>query len=279
MQTYTFRDVNGRRTIDEGPAGAEPPVVLLHGLLGNPSNWYSTVDVLAAAGHRVLVPLLPIYDLPLRETNVPGLVDDLHAFLTDLGLDQVVLVGNSLGGHIALLYALQHPDRVAALGLSGASGIYELEVGTYGRHEKESTFSAAFRRKDPAFIRERAALTFYDDRHVTDELVEEMLGVMGDRGRALRLIRIARSVQEETVVEQLGAIQVPTLLVWGRDDQITPPDVADTFESGIPQAELHVIDRCGHAPMIEHPAVFDQMLLAFLQRTLGVPTSAVPRVS
>ena len=279
MQTYTFRDINGRRTIDEGPAGAEPAVVLLHGLLGNPGNWSSTVKRLAAAGHRVLVPLLPIYELPLGETSVPGLVDELHALLTDLGLDQVVLVGNSLGGHIALLYTLQHADRVVALGLSGASGIYELEVGTYGQNGKESTFSAAVRRKDPAFIRERAALTFYDDRHVTDELVDEMLGVMGDRGRALRLIRIARSVQEETVVDDLGAIQVPTLLVWGRDDQITPPDVAEMFESGIPQAELHFIDQCGHAPMIEHPAVFDQMLLAFLERTLGVSTSAAPGVA
>lgn len=256
--TYPLREAYGYRYLDEGPATDLPPVVLLHGLLGDVSNWEATVDMLATHHYRVLVPALPLADLPMSQTNLKGLVHYVRNFVDMLALGPVVLGGNSMGGQMALLHALQAPASVVALLLSGSSGIYEVETGT-----------TTFRRRDRDFIRERAALTFYDPVHVTDELVEASYNLANDRNRALRILRLARSSQAETVNERLSQIQVPTQLIWGHDDRITPPDVAYAFKNLLPRADLHFIDRCGHAPMLERPATFNKILLSFLHKTIG----------
>ena len=261
--TYTIHEAYGYRYLDEGPTTDLPPVVLLHGLLGEVTNWTATVGALAAQGYRVLVPVLPIYDLPDNQSNMQGLVEHVRGYVETLHLAPVALAGNSLGGHIALLCALHYPESVAALILSGSSGIFEVETGT-----------TTFRRRDRNFIRERAALTFYDPVHVTDELVEKSYDLANDRNRALRLLKLARSLQSETISDQLSQIDVPTQLIWGRNDRLTPPNVAEVFLQRLPRAELHFIDRCGHAPMIEHPDTFNRLALAFLHKTIGTPTLA-----
>ena len=164
---------------------------------------------------------------------------------------------------MALLYALDHPERVAAMALSGSSGIYEAHLGT-----------STMRRYDREFIRERTELTFYDPVHATDELVDEMLDVVSDRPRALRLIKIARSADKEIVHDELHQLDMPTLLVWGNNDVITPPDVGEEFRDEMPNAELHFIDECGHAPMIEHPQEFNEIMLGWLKRLAEVPSMA-----
>lgn len=240
---------------EEGPADAPiPPVVLLHGMLGDLSNWVDTIDALSNNGYRVLAPVLPVYDFPLSETGVPRLTEHVHDFTEALELDSVVLVGNSLGGHVALLYALNYPDQVHAMVLSGSSGIYETTMG-----------SSFFRRQDREFIKERTEMTFYDPAHATEELVDEMLEIVNDRPRAFRLLKIARSADEETVTEQLSQLDMPSLLVWGRDDIITPPEVAEEFRDRMPNARLEFIDKCGHAPMIEHPDTFNALTLDFFE--------------
>ena len=254
---YPIQRLDSYRYIDEGPPSG-PPVVLLHGMLGDLSNWTDTIRALAGGGYRVLVPVLPVYDLPLKQTRVSVLKTYTRHFNDALQLERPILVGNSLGGQVALLYALAHPADVPALVLSGASGIYEVTIGT-----------TTPRRYDPEYVRERAAATFYDPRHATGELVDEMLAIVQDRERAVRLIKMARSQQEETVTARLGEVQAPALLVWGRNDQITPPDVAVEFSERLPNAELHFIDRCGHAPMIEHPDAFNEIVLDFLHRVAG----------
>lgn len=260
---FPLREHTGYRYLDEGPTTDVPPVVLLHGMLGGVENWTETIHALRGAHYRVLAPLLPVYELPMQQSNVQGLVDHVEGFLDTLGLAPVVLVGNSLGGQVALIETLQHPARVCALVLSGSSGIYEVETGT-----------ETLRRRDREFIRQRAALTFYDPAHVTDQLVEDAYALVNDRGAALRLIRMARSAQKETITEQLARIPVPTQLIWGHDDRITPPDVAEQFRDGIPDAELHYVPECGHAPMIEHPQDFNRLLLGFLRKILGSPAPA-----
>ncbi len=242
--------------LDEGPRnGSHPPIVLLHGMLGDLSNWTDTIEALSDAGYRVITPVLPVYELPIRQTSVPGLSDYLHDFTQHIDVSTSILVGNSLGGHIALLHALDHPERVAAMVLSGSSGIYEAHLGT-----------STMRRHDREFIRERTELTFYDPVHATEELVDEMMDLVNDRPRALRLIKIARSADKEIVTDQLDTLTMPALLVWGNDDVITPPDVGEEFRDRLPNAELHFIDKCGHAPMIEHPQEFNEIMLGWLQR-------------
>lgn len=248
----------GFQFVDEGPVSDVPPIVLLHGMLGAIGNWTSTVQALAAQQYRVLVPVLPVYALPMSETNVHGLVEHVRAFIETMDLGPVVLGGNSLGGHVALFYTLQYPRDVIALLLSGSSGIYEVEVGT-----------ATMRRRDREFIRERAALTFYDPVHATNELVDEALNLVNNRNTALRLIKMARSAQSETVTNQLSKIEVPTMLIWGSDDVITPPEVARQFQSYLPKSTLVFLTECGHAPMIEHPKQFNAHTLEFLHQTIG----------
>ncbi len=260
MITSPVLSHNGYRYVEEGHATDLPPLVLLHGMLGDVDNWVSTIDALAEQGYQVIVPLLPVYDLPMNMTSVPGLVSYVHGFLNAMDISSCVLIGNSLGGHIALLYALAYPQVVEALVLTGSSGIYEVEMG-----------SSTLRRRDREFIRERAALTFFDPIHATDELVDEMFEIVNNRGRAFRLIKMARSAQTETVTDRLSQILAPTLLVWGKNDTITPPDVAKEFESRIPTSKLVFIDKCGHAPMLERPEAFNIHMLSFLRETIGIP--------
>lgn len=266
MQTPMFdiHEERGFRYIDEGPRSELPPVVLLHGMLGDLGNWTETIGDLAEHQYRVLVPVLPVYGLPIKETSVYGLVKFVDEFLQTLDIASAMLVGNSLGGQVALLYALEHPDRVAALVLSGSSGLYEVEMGT-----------GTPRRRDREFIRERAAVTFFERKHVTEELVDDMFEIVSDRTRVVRLIKMARSTKNETVAPRLAEIAVPTLLIWGKNDQITPPSVAEEFRERIPDAELHFLDRCGHAPMIEHPAEFNRIMLDFLRERVRAETLAL----
>jgi len=264
LPEFIIHEKEGFRYVDEGPLSDLPPVVLLHGMLGDLSNWSSTIGFLAEQQYRVLVPVLPVYGLPIKQTSVKGLATYLFDFLRTLDLDQIALVGNSLGGQVALLFALHHPELVAALVLSGSSGIYEAELG-----------SSTPRRQDREYIRERAALTFYDPVHATDDLVEEMFGIINNRAQVARLIRMARSTKEETVRSRLSSIGIPTLLVWGRNDLITPPEVAEEFRNHITHSELHFIEECGHAPMIEQPERFNYIMLNFLRERIGTETMAL----
>jgi 2-hydroxy-6-oxonona-2,4-dienedioate hydrolase len=250
--------------VDEGDASSLPPILLLHGMLGEIENWEKTARQLGQRGFRVLIPFLPVYEMPLRDTSVPGLVQYVRAFVEELDLGSVVVAGNSLGGHVALLYTLSFPEDVAALVLSGSSGIYELELG-----------SSTPRRRDREFIRERAAMTFYDPVHVTDHIVDSMYDLLGDRSRVARLIKMARSAKVETVTERLSTIVQPTLLVWGKDDQITPPEVAYRFKARMPRAQLHFIEECGHAPMVEHAERFNTLMFDFLCQEVGRPETSL----
>ena len=252
---FPIRETESFRYNEEGPTDSPiPPVVLLHGMLGDLSNWVDTVESLSENGYRVLAPILPVYDFPLSETGVPRLTEYVRAFMETLELDSAVLVGNSLGGHVALLHALNHPGTVHALVLSGSSGVYETTMG-----------SSFFRRQDREFIKERTEMTFYDPAHATEELVDEMVEIVNDRPRAFRLLKFARSADEETVTEQLSQLDMPSLLVWGRNDVVTPPEVAEEFRDRMPNARLEFIDECGHAPMIEHPDTFSALTLDFLE--------------
>lgn len=240
-----------------------PPVVLLHGMLGEADNWTDTLPALEQAGYRAIALTLPVYTSPLDCTSVAGLTEYVLAFLNYLGGPPPVLVGNSLGGHVALCVASEKPRVVRALVLSGASGLYEVNIG-----------ATTPRRFDRAFVQDRTAFTFFDPVHATEALVDRMMSVLADRNRLLRLVRMARSTHQTGVAPFLPRLRLPTLLVWGLQDRITPPDVARRFESLLPESTLVLLEACGHAPMIEQPDAFNRHLMAFLHRV--VPVSGRP---
>jgi pimeloyl-ACP methyl ester carboxylesterase len=244
---------HGYEYVDEGRG---PVLLLLHGLFGALSNWQDVVSEFAA-DYRVVIPLLPVYDMPLTQAGVPGLVAYVEGFVAACQLPaSFTVLGNSLGGHIALVYTLNNPQRVSRLVLTGSSGLFEDSMG--GSFPKRGNY---------AYVKERVGYTFYDPTIATQELVDEVFNVTNSNSKCLRIISIARSAQRHNLGRELARIKVPVLLVWGLNDTITPPSVAHEFERLLPQATLRFLDHCGHAPMMERPAAFNRYLWQFLRTT------------
>ncbi len=234
--------------------GNGEPLVLLHGLFGALSNFKDLVDHFKAS-YRVIIPLLPLYDLILLETSISGLARFLTKFMDHQKLKKVHILGNSLGGHVGLVYTLKHPERVASITLTGSSGLFENGMGeTYPK------------RGDREYIRKKTELTFYDPKVATKELVDEVYDIVNTRMKALKIISLARSAIKHNLGDELKDMKVPTCLVWGKNDTITPPMVAEEFHTLIPNSELHWIDKCGHAPMMEVPHEFNAILTGFLAK-------------
>jgi pimeloyl-ACP methyl ester carboxylesterase len=247
--------------VDEGQG---PVLLLLHGLFGALSNWQQVVEEFSPQ-YRVVIPVLPVYDMPLLQATVPGLVAYVENFVDKLQLPTAfTLLGNSLGGHVALVYTLKNPARVRNLVLTGSSGLFEDGMG--GSFPKRGNYN---------FVQERVGYTFYDPTIATKELVDEVFAVTNSNAKCLRMISIARSAQHHNLSGELHRITVPVLLVWGLNDTITPPPVAHDFERLLPQAELRFLDHCGHAPMMERPAGFNRALGGFLRRVAAAPSAMV----
>ncbi|RZL61660.1 MAG: alpha/beta hydrolase [Pedobacter sp.] len=251
--TYEVIEEEGFKYIE---AGAGEPLVLLHGLMGELSNWEPALDHFKK-NYRVIVPILPIYDLPLLTLGVKSLSKYVHRFLKFKKLNQVVLIGNSLGGHVGLVFTSAHQQFVKALVLTGSSGLYE------------NAFGGSFpRRESRDYIREKVEYTFYDPATATEELVDEVYKSVNDRSRVIRILALAKSAIRHNMAKELPKITIPVSLIWGRQDKITPPEVAVEFHELLPNSELNWVDECGHAPMMERPEVFNEYLDKFLNRIL-----------
>lgn len=231
-------------------------LLLLHGLFGALSNFSDLVTHFSAT-HKVVVPILPIYTLPLRQSTVPALAKYVADFINYKGFERVILLGNSLGGHIALKYCLMHLEKVVALVLTGSSGLFENALG--GSFPK---------RKNYEFIKEKTAYTFYDPKTATKELVDEVFEIVNNRNKAIRVVAMAKSAIRNNMGDDLHKIDVPTCLIWGKHDRITPPFVAEDFQKLLPNAELTFLDKSGHAPMMEEPEAFNHILEQFLAKLL-----------
>lgn len=232
--------------------GGEKTLLLLHGLFGALSNFSG---ILQHFGERfnVVVPMLPIFELPLRKVSLAGLVDHVAKFVEAKGYQDINVLGNSLGGHVSLLYTLAYPELVKTVCLTGSSGLFENSMG--------SSFP---RRGDYDFIRKKTETTFFDPKVATKELVDEVFNTVNDRNRAIRIIATAKSAVRHNLSDKLDQIKAPTLLIWGQQDIITPPFVGEKFNELIENSTLHLVDQCGHAPMMEHPEVFNELLETFL---------------
>lgn len=248
---FAIKEENGFKFIDEGEGEV---LLLLHGLMGALSNWTEVVAEFKN-DYRVIIPLLPLYDLPLLSTGVKSLAKFVHKFVRYKELQNVTILGNSLGGHVGLIYTLNHQAEVKALVLTGSSGLYE------------NAFGGSFpRRESYDFIKEKVEFTFYDPATATKELVDEVYQIVNDRSKVIKILAMAKSAIRHNMSKDIHKIKVPVCLIWGKNDRITPPDVAIEFNELLPDSELYWVDECGHAPMMEQPDKFNVYLKQFLDK-------------
>lgn len=248
---YTVHEKSKFKYIDEGEGDV---IVLLHGLFGAMGNYAELIELLKSR-YRMIVPLLPIFELPSREVSIVSLMEHVYEFIKGGDYGPVHLVGNSLGGHIGLLLTLKDPGLIHSLTLTGSSGLFENALG--------NSFP---RRQDYSFIKEVAESTFYDPNIATKELVDEIFDIVNTPAKGLNIVVTAKSAMRHNLEHELHKIKVPTLLIWGNNDTITPAFVGRDFNERIADSELHILDQCGHAPMMEKPTIFKELLERFLVR-------------
>lgn len=249
---YPIRQKGKFKYIEEGQ-GAEV-IILLHGLFGSMGNYGALIAGLKSK-YKLIVPLLPIFELPRREISMNALMEHVHEFIQAEGYTSVHLVGNSLGGHIGLLMTLKDPNLVQTLTLTGSSGLFENALG--------GSFP---RRKSYDFVKKVAEGTFYDPNVASKALVDEIFEIVNTPTKGLSIVLTAKSAMRHNLEHELHKIKTPTLLIWGKNDSITPSFVGEDFNQKIKGSELHLLDQCGHAPMMERPQVFIQLVEEFLSR-------------
>lgn len=248
---YTIKQHDKFKYLEEGEG---EPLLLLHGLFGALSNFRDLIEHFRQT-HKVIVPMLPLFDLDIFHTTVGGLEKYVQKFIEARGYNNIHLLGNSLGGHVALVHVLKHPEKIKSLILTGSSGLFENGMG-----------DSYPKRGDKEYIRKKTELTFYDPKVATEDLVNEVFEITNNRLKVIKIISLAKSAIRNNLGEELNQIKQPTLLIWGNNDTITPPFVAKEFNRLIPNSELHFIDKCGHAPMMEVPHEFNVLLEQFLTR-------------
>ena len=235
--------------------GEGTPIIVLHGLMGGLSNFDSVTNFFGKNGYKVIIPELPIYTMSLLKTNVKSFANYLKDFIEFKGLDNVILLGNSLGGHIGLYHTKLYPKKVKALVITGSSGLYESAMG--GGYTKRSDYEV---------IKKKAQDVFYNPAVATKEIVDEVYETVNDRNKLVKTLAIAKSAIRHNMAKDLPKMQTPTCIIWGKNDTVTPPEVAKEFHELLPDSDLYWIDKCGHAAMMEHPEEFNTILNSWLEK-------------
>ena len=247
---WRFKKLKSYNYIEKGEGQV---IILLHGLMGGLSNFKGVLDFFSSRGYKVIIPELPIYTLPLKITTVTAFSDFLEDFIEYKNLNNVIILGNSLGGHIGLIFSNKNPNFVKSLILTGSSGLYENSMGeSYPKRENYE------------YIKRKTQEVFYNSKVATKEIVDEVFETVNNREKLVRTLAIAKSAIRHNMSKELPNIKTPTLLIWGENDLVTPPEVANEFKSLLPNSKLIWIKKCGHAPMMEHPKEFNEILFDWL---------------
>jgi pimeloyl-ACP methyl ester carboxylesterase len=236
-------------------AGEGTPIIILHGLMGGLSNFDGVANFFPEKGYKVVIPELPLYTQNILKTNVKAFAKFVKDFITHKGYDKVILLGNSLGGHIALYHTKMYPEKMAGLVITGSSGLYESAMG-----------ESYPKRGDYEYIQKKAQDVFYDPNVATKEIVDDVFATVNDRVKLIKTLTIAKSAIRHNMAKDLPKMTTPTCIIWGRNDIVTPPNVAEEFHNLLPDSDLYWIEKCGHAAMMEHPDEFNRLMYEWLQK-------------
>ncbi|MFI8378603.1 alpha/beta fold hydrolase [Leeuwenhoekiella sp. NPDC079379] len=235
-------------------AGEGTPIIILHGLMGGLSNFDEVTEHFSKLGYKIVIPELPLYAMPLIKTGVKTFANYLNEFIKLRGYKDPILLGNSLGGHIGLIHTKLYPEATKALIITGSSGLYESAMG-----------ESYPKRGDYEYIKKKAEDVFYDPAVATKEIVDEVYQTVNDRNKLIKTLAIAKSAIRHNMAQDLPHMNTPTCIIWGRNDTVTPPEVAEDFSKLLPDSDLFWIDKCGHAAMMERPVEFNEILSSWLK--------------
>lgn len=237
-------------------AGEGTPIIVLHGLMGGLSNFDGVATFFPENGYKIVIPELPLYSQNILKTNVKAFSKFVKDFITFKGYDKVILLGNSLGGHIALYHTKMYPEKMAGLIITGSSGLYESAMG-----------DSYPKRGDYEYIKKKAEDVFYDPKVATKEIIDDVYNTVNDRIKLIKTLTIAKSAIRHNMAKDLPKMFTPTCIIWGKNDKVTPPVVAEEFHRLLPVSELFWIDKCGHAAMMEHPDEFNRIAMTWLKKS------------
>ncbi len=249
MENYISENGFNYKSVGNGQ-----PLVILHGLMGGLSNFEGLFDFFPKNGYAVLAPELPVYNSTLLNTNVKYFAKYVKKFIDHKKLKNVVLIGNSLGGHVGLIFSKLFPKLVKGLVLTGSSGLYENSMG-----------DSYPKREDYNFIKKKTQEVFYRPEIATKEIVDEIFETVNNRKKLIKILAMAKSAIRHNMSSDLPKITNETAIIWGKNDTVTPPNVGKEFNNLIPNSEIFWIDKCGHAPMMEHPQKFNKILFDWLK--------------
>ncbi|MBL8964995.1 MAG: alpha/beta hydrolase [Phycisphaeraceae bacterium] len=252
-QAITLRGLSGR----DIPArlrrvGRGRRAVFLHGMLAHNAHWEPLLAKVRDRWQCTMLEL-PLIDLRNEDCSIDGVTHLTSRFIERFAPAPAVYLGSSFGGHVALRIALERSELVSGLILAGAAGVAERPIA-----------GDLMMKPTKEWIRERVGAMFYNKhKHITEPELERVYGELSDRDRARAIIRLTRTSRKEYMGDRLPEIKAPALIVWGRQDAITPPEAAQEFASRLPDARIVWLDECSHAPMVEHPERFGQAMNDF----------------
>ena len=231
--------------------GKGKTVIFCPGLFGGIYNVLEVFEYFSG-NYRMLMPFFPMYDMPVHKTNVKSLGSYLGEFINDLHLNDVVIIGSSMGGGIALIHTLSDPSKVKAMILCGSSGISNIPLNI-----------GFFKRKNYENIKIQTQNIFYNKKVPPDEMVEEIYNLILSYDSVIRAIRLTKSIRKYKMHEDLKQIKTPTLLIWGKNDPITPLEIGTEFHQLLSNSELNCLDDCGHVPTQEKPKEVIELMKKF----------------
>lgn len=232
-------------------AGSGRALVVLNGLLGQNEHWFGCLPHLTRHAECLLIQP-PLLEMKGSGCSVEGVTRLVGGVLETLIDRPAVLVGNSLGGHVALRLALSRPDLVRGLVLVGSSGLFE------------RTLEKAEHSPSRAWLQKKIEGLFHDPSRMLPGMVDQAYAELSRRPAARALVKLGRSAKNDHLGDDLPKVRQPVLLAWGKQDIVTPPEVAEEFHALLPDSRLHWLDACGHAPQIEQPQQLCAYIAGFL---------------
>ena len=257
---------------DEGLRNDSIPLVLLHGTSASLHTWDGWVDELKAQ-HRIIRYDMPGFGLtgpaPDSDYSIERYARTVIAVMDELGIEEFLLGGNSLGGYVAWATAVLYPERVKQLVLVDPSGLpFESQSVPLGfKIAQTPILKELMEGVLPRFvIQQSVENVFGDPSRVTTELVDRYFELTSRAGNRLALAERFKQTQPGAMATRLQEIEVPTLILWGQQDRLIPPMLANRFEHNIEQSQVVLFDKLGHVPHEEDPVSTVAILKEFLSQ-------------